>query len=468
MQDSALVKLCRNLSKPDFKRLRKVVRSPFFNQREDVILLFDYLESNLEKGDDRLLRERVFAKVFPENKVFDMQLLRYTSSFLLNTIREWLSIEEMRADGSKELVYLQTALKKLGADDLRTRELPESLAKHRRGERRDAVFFRQHFQLLFDEYDVELKQNRGNEHRLGPVIEALTISHVSALLSMGCTVRAAQNFSGKNIELPLLTAAIEYVEAGNFREIPAVMGWFHTFRCLESSENEADFFELKKILLTANNQFSTSEFGDMHISAINFCIRRANQGRKDFLLEAFELYKSGFQTGALLAHGRLSKYTYKNAAILGIHLGEFEWVNGFLADFKKFLPTNDGENLFNLSSAKASFQQKKYDEALLFLQEVALAEEPLYNLDARRMLVRIFYEQGSFDALDSQLDSYSAYLRRHKEVGYHRENHLHFIGWIRKLMRADLRNAAVKGRLREKLAGEKSVLEKDWLLEQLK
>ena len=211
-----------------------------------MILLFDYLESNLDKGDDRLLRDRVFAKVFPENKVFDMQLLRYTSSFLLSTIREWLAIEEMRADGSKELVYLQTALKKLGADDLRTRELPESLAKHRRGERRDAVFFRQHFQLLFDEYDVELKQNRGNEHRLGPVIEALTISHVSALLSMGCTVRAAQNFSGKNIELPLLTAAIEYVEAGNFREIPAVMGWFHTFRCLESSENEADFFELKK------------------------------------------------------------------------------------------------------------------------------------------------------------------------------------------------------------------------------
>ncbi len=468
MKDSTLVKLCRNLSKTDFKKLRKVVRSPYFNQREDVISLFDYLETNLEKGGERLERERVFQKIFPAGQPFDMQLLRYSASFLLNTIREWLAVEEMRADGSKEQVYVQRALKKLGAEELRLRELPDALARHEGGARRDAVHFRQHFQLLFDEYDAELKQNRANEHRLGPVIQAMTVSNVSALLSMGCTVRAAQNFSGKNMELPLLDAAIGYVEAGNFREVPAVMGWFHTLRCLESSENEADFLALKDILLTTKNQFSTSEFGDLHLAAINFCIRRANQGRKDFLQGAFELYKSGFKSGALLAYGRLSKYTYKNAANLGIQLGEYDWVDGFLTDFKPYLPQGDRENLFSLSLAKASFQQKKYDDALLLLQEVALAEEPLYNLDARRMLVRIFYEQGSFDALDSQLDSYSAYLRRHKEVGYYRENHLHFIGWIRKLMRADLRNAAAKGRLREKLAGEKSVLEKDWLLEQLR
>ena len=468
MQHSSLVKLCRTLTKPDFKKLRKVVRSPFFNQREDVILLFDYLEAHIDKDVARLDRVRVFQKTFPTNPNFDMQQLRYTSSFLLNIIRDWLAIEEMRADGSKSQVYLQKALKKLGAEELRLRELPEALARHEADEKRDSVHFRQHFQLLFDEYDAELKQNRANEHRLGPVINALTVSHLATLLSMGCTVRAAENFSGKNIELPLLDAAIAEVEAGKFRDIPAVMGWFHTLRCLESSENEADFLDLKQILLTAKNQFSTSEFGDLHLAAINFCIRRANQGRKDFLQEAFELYKSGFNSGALLAFGRLSKYTYKNAANLGIHLGQYDWVDGFLADFKQFLPQNDRENLFSLSSAKASFQQKKYDQALLLLQEVALAEEPLYNLDARRMLVRIFYEQASFDALDSQLDSYSAYLRRHKEIGYYRENHLHFIGWIRRLVRADLRNGAVKSRLHEKLNREKSVLEKEWLLEQLR
>ncbi len=467
MKDSTLVKLLRLLSKSDRKKLRKVVRSPYFNQREDVVRLLDHLESSFEKGEARLERSFVFKKVFPEAAEFDMQQLRYVASFLLGILRQWLAVEEMRADGSKEQVYLQKALKRLGAEELRLRELPDALARHESMERRDANHFRQHFQLLFDECDAELKQNRANEQRLGPLIRAMTISNVASLLGMGCTVRTAENFSGKRTEVPLLDSAVAHVEAGNFHEIPVVMAWFHTLRCLESSENEADFAALKQILLCSKGQFSTSEFGELHIAAINFCIRRANQGRKDFLREAFDLYKSGFDSGALLDNGRLSKYTYKNAAILGTHLGEFDWVDRFLVDFKPFLPLNDRENLFALSKAKASFQQKKYDDALLLLQEVALAEEPLYNLDARRMLVRIFYEQGSFDALESQLDSYSAYLRRHKEVGYHRENHLHFITWIRRLVRADLRSAAVKARLREKLLREISVLEKEWLLEQL-
>ncbi|NJN34401.1 MAG: hypothetical protein HC817_09275 [Saprospiraceae bacterium] len=44
MQGSQLLELIKSLNKHDMRELRKVVRSPYFNQREDVIQLYDFIE----------------------------------------------------------------------------------------------------------------------------------------------------------------------------------------------------------------------------------------------------------------------------------------------------------------------------------------------------------------------------------------------------------------------------------------
>ena len=97
MHKSTLVQAYRALSKKDIRELRKFVRSPYFNQREDVIRLFDYLAEAVEKGAEALHRERAYAFVFP-GQPYDDAWMKLVMHFLLNNIRQYFALQEVEAD----------------------------------------------------------------------------------------------------------------------------------------------------------------------------------------------------------------------------------------------------------------------------------------------------------------------------------------------------------------------------------
>jgi hypothetical protein len=101
------------------------------------------------------------------------------------------------------------------------------------------------------------------------------------------------------------------------------------------------------------------------------------------------------------------------------------------------------------------------------LQEVSL-KEVLFNLDARRVLMRIYYELGEFSALDSLLESFTVYLHRQKNLGYHKNNYQNLIKFVKKLLHSDLKNAVLKAELTLDIENTVELTERDWLLAQLK
>ena len=76
MHNSDLVKTLKHLSHIERRQLRKAVRSPFFNHREDVVKLCDVLLRAIDLGGNLLDREKVFSKVFPDEQDIDMPRLR--------------------------------------------------------------------------------------------------------------------------------------------------------------------------------------------------------------------------------------------------------------------------------------------------------------------------------------------------------------------------------------------------------
>ena len=97
------------------------------------------------------------------------------------------------------------------------------------------------------------------------------------------------------------------------------------------------------------------------------------------------------------------------------------------------LHPRERDNLYYYNLAYLRFQQRDYAGAMPLLQQVDL-EDPLNNLDARRMLLRSYYELGEWDALESLLHSFGAYLRRQKNLGYHRNTNENLIHYTKKLL----------------------------------
>jgi hypothetical protein len=467
MLDSSLIKICQQLSKTDLRALKKVVRSPYFNQREDVIRLWDYIAEHLHKNSEEAFdRVQTFQEVFPKDK-FDMAILRHTMSFLLTTIRKYLYFEELEETGAIRRIYLNAALKRRGCEELMEKELPEAFAENEKQNLRNTTYYSTDFQLRITEYNLSTSQKRSADIDMDLLLGSYLTNHAYEMLRLGSLAISYKNFTRREVTLPLFAELLTHIESGYFDEKPAILLWYHVFRCLESPENVDNFEKVKSLLPSVHQILSPMEVGEIYLSAINFCIKRLNSGDKEYLRESFDLYKSGLVSGNLLPHGILARYTYNNALVAAMRLQENDWAKQFLEDYKQYLAPKERDNTYRFNRAFLSYHLKDYDTSQTLLQQVVHFDDPLYNLDARRFLVRIYYETGSITALESQLDSYKAFLRRHKEIGYHREHHLNFIKYVEKMITTDLSSSTNKRNIREKVIEETVLAEKDWLLKQL-
>ena len=168
----------------------------------------------------------------------------------------------------------------------------------------------------------------------------------------------------------------------------------------------------------------------------------------------------------MIENGILSKFTYKNIVASGLGLGAFEWVEQFIEQYKDHLEVKDRESTYSLNLALLYFRQGAYEAALPLLQKVDTSDT-LNNLNARRILLRIYYEQKEGNVLDSFLDSYQQYLYRQKNLGYHRDLYMPLVRFTRKLIRLEPGNVQQRAQLRAEVVSTKDFAEKRWVLGEL-
>jgi len=90
MKNSHLILTLGTFTKKELRELKKWLDSPVHNQREDVVLLFEYLTTNARLADEKYLKkEKIFRKIFPREP-YDDARLRQTMHFWLKAIEEYL------------------------------------------------------------------------------------------------------------------------------------------------------------------------------------------------------------------------------------------------------------------------------------------------------------------------------------------------------------------------------------------
>ncbi|MCB0555836.1 MAG: hypothetical protein KDD02_19975, partial [Phaeodactylibacter sp.] len=296
--------------------------------------------------------------------------------------------------------------------------------------------------------------------------EELTIFYLADILRHSCTVLTARNISQEDYQLELLEEVLRYVERSPVRQSPAVAIYHQAYKALSEPEEEAYFSNLRALIEQHWQQFPPEEAKDIYLLAINYCIQRLNKGHRQYIQQAFELYRKGLERGVLLEEGALSKFTYNNVLMLAIALQEWAWAENFLEKYKAHLPERERENIYRYNLAVYFFRKPDYGQAMQLLQQVNL-EDVLYSLNARSMLLRIYFELEEFDALESLLDSFRTFIARQKGLGYHKENYLNLIAVVRQMLRLPPGERKAREKLQRKVDGMAAIAEKAWLLEKL-
>ncbi len=466
MYNSTLIQLFKSLDRNDRRQLRKFVRSPFFNNREDVIALFDYIDKYIDTGGaPKMAKEKAFSQVY-KKQAFDVDMFYYPMSYLTQLILKYLAINELENDTPQYNHYQNKALRHRSADKTYEKTLSDAKKYIENQPLRNAEYHFHSYRIRSEEFEARHRLKRSGDFELQEMTNDFHFYAIIEVLRIAYGLSAHQSIAKKNYEQPLLASVLSIAE--NYFDIPAVAANFYAFKTQSSNDTEGGYFQLLKNEITINQKFFTEiELRDLLSVALNYAIRRQNAGELNYTREAINLYRWGFDNQIFFDNGILSPYDYKNTLQLAYKIEDFDWAEKFLNDFKPFLPEKERENIYKYNLAIFHFRKNDYETAMVLLQEVNL-KETLFNLDARRLLARIYFDINEMSALESHIESSKVYLHRQKDIGYHKEAYANFFRFLEKIYKSNLNIHNVKEEIRDEITQTKLLVEKDWLLQQTK
>ena len=463
MQNTRLFQLLSTFSLEELQEMQHFVESPFFNRRKEVQLLYKSLLPYLQKKKPLPEKAALFSKVFA-SKQYDDHRLRMAISFLYQAAAQYLSLREFLQDAAAQKKALSGTLRRRGLKTQSIKTLEESREAQLQGPHRNVDFAEQHYQLLLEQYRLELDLRLREQSDLQGLNDALDEAYLARKLWQSCFALAHQTLYRQSLDYGLLDKILEYLsERPELLEKPAIAIYFHCYRALTEPADTAHFQRFQATLQAAAALFPADELRDLFVLALNFCSRQYNAGNNAYLPEQFRLYQEGLERGYFLTEGSLSTYTYQNAATIGIILGETDWVEHFVSEYRNFLPAEQREGLHHFNLARLAYQRRKLGEALELLQK-AEYRDLMLQLAARSLQLKIYFESGADRLLESHLAAFQTFLRRRKDLGYHRDNYQHLLYFTQKLIEIPDFDKKARASLRQKIEATPSVAEKEWLL----
>ncbi|MCC7506570.1 MAG: hypothetical protein IT259_14800 [Saprospiraceae bacterium] len=461
MQQTLAVRLFQTLSEKEQIRFKKFLQSPYFNHRKDVLGLYEQLRTL----NNSTTKTDIYKKIYP-NKAFDNLQFNLLLNWFSERLEQFLAVEELRNDPHSEQFLRCCAFRKRGL--ARHFEHNAQLLHQRLldAPQRDADYWLLEYRLQKERFAHWIVAPQDGKPNLGEVTEALTNFYLLENIKWSGTARSLETLT-RDAQPPVPLAAEALSIAADAAGNPALALMHAGFRAMREPDNEDCFRQLKDLLAAHVHLFRTAESRDLFMTAINFAIRRHNRGEKNYTREAFNLYRQALERGILLENEVLPKYTYINILNLAKLCGEHDWAAAFLEQYRAFLPLPDRDNIYRYAKAVLHFRSSDYLAVLELLREVDFPDV-FIQIDARKMLLRSYFERNEWLPLSSLLDSFKAYLRRRKDLGYHRESYLNFVKFTQKLIKTVGQSPARRRALAEKIRQTAAVAERDWLLEKLR
>lgn len=465
MENTRLLKLLRTLSRQELQSLKKFVRNPFFNQRSEVPVLLDWLVAALKSGRPVEDKAAAYRQVFGKT-TYDDHRVRMAMSFLYQLTGQFLNVQAFLNNPVPYRRQMAAVFRERSLPEQAEKVCEEAGALQEQMPMRNADFLEEKYQILLEKHRFQVDMQNVEQKDLQELSDQLDHAFLARKFWQACVMLSHQNVSNATYDFGLLDTALAHAERSGALELPAIAIYYHCYQILTRPSESAHFQQFRQLLTGCANQFSATELRDFYILAINFCIRQYNAGNPEYLPQQFELYKEGLERKYFLSAGVLSRYTYQNAATIGLVMHELEWVETLIHEYRPLLKEEHREGLFSFNMARLEYYRRDLGKALQLLQK-AEYKDLLLNLAAKILQLKIFYELQEFDLLASHLQAIRTFIRRKKLMGYHRENYLNTVYFTQKLLEVNLFDKTVRAGLRQEIEETKAVAEKEWLLEQL-
>lgn len=342
---------------------------------------------------------------------------------------------------------------------------------------RDSAYHLSAFQLASEAERFLSQQNRtGPESDIPGKQAALDHYYFSEKLRDACELEVRRKILKTEGEIPHLDWVLTEIREREavYSSIPAIWVYFQVYRLLRA-ETQA-FDDVQATLTAYESAFQEEELQLLYNYLQNFCIEQINRGNGEYLARAFDIYRRQLDRGLLLVQGELPEWHYKNMVAIGLRLREHSWVEGFIHQYKQYLPREVAENAFAFNLASLYYATGRLNQVQDLLTRVEYTDFR-YSLGARALLLRTYYDLEEYEALRALSESLNQYLKRNKRMADER------VLAFQRLLRLTRRALHLKmqegfmpagkwrgfvAALQKEVEGPQTIINREWLLEKIR
>jgi hypothetical protein len=409
----------------ELKRFSRFIQSSYFNNNASIIPLLDILKRRHPNYDQTALdKEKIYAKIFKTK--YDDGKMRYLMSQLFSLLEKFILAELLNQNLSQELEIVRLReWRRKGVDKVfwnTQKQLSSNLQSNRR---KDYEFYKNKLELETENYlKLQGEGKRDVSTDISSLIKSQDIHYLYGKLRLTCEIHNRKNIldtQQTDTQFRILNNPI----LKDYENIPAIRIYRDILILLEEGKLE-HYWELAHYLEGCLSLFSKEEYREMFTYLNNFCIQKINKGNATFLETLFSNYKFLLANSIFIIDENFNLFDFKNIATIAIRLGQFDWTLSFTKKYQKYLKAEYKESAVAYNNARVHFYNKDYKLALRELIEVDYSDL-YYELGARSLLLKIYYEQNDIDQFYAINDSLQSFIKRNKEISsYQKETYLNF------------------------------------------
>lgn len=461
MQNIKIIELLNKIPISDVERLNELMNSNR-DPKNDMLVLYNEIISNLsqpQKNNKKDLWNVLFKK-----QPLDDNHFRKLCFELLQSVEKMLGHVQLEKNDDTHKLMTLAYFSTLPNEDFYEDKWSKTKSKSQESSLLNS-------QKIFFEYSMELIQydflttnpSKSKTNNISNTSETLDHYYVLQKLKLLCHAINESKFTNYNVQFTFQDSVIRMAESISMRKNLLIDLYLNAYYLLNDVQADETFISLKKKMETPYF-IDDSELRILFQYVINYCIIELNKGKNNFESELFDIYKMYVQK---INDKIFSPFRYKNIINISLKQKQFDFATFFIDEYGKKLPKPHQQTTIAFNKAKLQYELKNYDAVISILQNVK-NDDLTFNLSAKVLLVKTFYEKKEFQFLESFLESFRIFVLRNKEMNTaSKKIHQDFIKIIHHLMKMEFAGNKEIESFKAKINATDNLPDKAWILEKL-
>lgn len=462
MHTNKLVELLKTFSKKEFMEFGRLISSPYFNSRSELVRFYDALKKSYpDFNNENFSKENIFRNVYSAK--YNDATMRKLSSGMMQLAGMYLSHAAYMENKFEVARNFLSALSKRRLSmifEIKMKQAEKNLSSSII----NSIYHQNNFALLHikNEHFV-ITQNyieKGLKQKEADSIHHFIISRTMELYLQLINYEKTNNHK---YDKKMYNEIIRYV--GNNiddYDISIRINYFQIM--LLTRESKKDYNNLKELKDKHKDSIDIHLLYNVYVNLTNYCIDMVYEGMSEFRKERYELDKEFVALDLFKQKGYISTNYFITVIENASFYKDYSWAENFIQKNLKDIEPSYIKFAADYCKALLDFSRKKFTEVLAKLAKIS-TNNPRWRMHINILTLKAHYESGNYEPALMLVDACKHFLRNPDIIPENRRKfYMDFVRYTGKLIEAKANNNKVKlDELKRKITKTGYFREKEWL-----